>query len=92
MHYHPPIEEESFHLPRVITLRLILSLCLGSLILLAQPAQASLLLRYNFDEASGIAIDIDDIRAHGRDERIRVESFDRAVIFNYRLMKAFGGQ
>ncbi len=42
--------------------------------------------------ASGIAIDIDDIRAHGRDERIRVESFDRAVIFNYRMMKAFGGQ
>ena len=26
------------------------------------------------------------------DERVRVESFDRAVIFNYRLMKAFGGQ
>ena len=42
--------------------------------------------------AGGMAVDIDDIRAHGRDERVRVESFDRAVVFNYRLMKAFGGQ
>ena len=57
MHYHPPIETESFRLRRVITLRFILSLCLGSLILLAQPTQAALLLQYNFDEASGIAID-----------------------------------
>ena len=40
----------------------------------------------------GMSNDINDIRAHGRDERIRVESFDRAVIFNYQLMKAFGGK
>ncbi len=40
----------------------------------------------------GMSGDIDDIRAHGRDERIRVESFDRAVLFNYRLMKALGGK
>ena len=30
---------------------------------------------------SGIAIDLDDIRAHGRDERVRIESFTRASTF-----------
>ena len=37
---------------------------------------------------SGEAIDRDDIRAHGKDERIRVESFYRAVDFYYRYLKA----
>jgi len=37
---------------------------------------------------SGEAIDRDDIRAHGKDERIRVESFYRAVDFYYRFLKA----
>ena len=37
---------------------------------------------------SGEAIDRDDIRAHGKDERIPVASFDRAVEFYYRYLKA----
>jgi acetylornithine deacetylase/succinyl-diaminopimelate desuccinylase-like protein len=32
--------------------------------------------------------DRDDIRAHGRDERLRVEAFDPAVEFYYRSQKA----
>jgi acetylornithine deacetylase/succinyl-diaminopimelate desuccinylase-like protein len=36
---------------------------------------------------SGEAIDRDDIRAHGKDERIRVASFYRAVEFYYRFLK-----
>src|SRR2546426_4135820 len=37
---------------------------------------------------SGEAIDRDDIRAHGKDERIRQDSFYRAVDFYYRFLKA----
>ena len=37
---------------------------------------------------SGIAIDIDDVRAHGRDERVGIESFDRGNEFFYRYLKA----
>ena len=37
---------------------------------------------------SGEAIDRDDIRAHGKDERIRADSFYRAVEFYYRFLKA----
>jgi acetylornithine deacetylase/succinyl-diaminopimelate desuccinylase-like protein len=37
---------------------------------------------------SGIAIDRDDIRAHGRDERLGVESFYKGVDFYYRYLKA----
>ena len=33
-------------------------LCLASLLMIVQPAQATLLLKYNFDEASGNALDI----------------------------------
>ena len=36
---------------------------------------------------SGEAIDRDDIRAHGKDERIRQDSFYRAVDFYYRFLK-----
>ena len=32
--------------------------------------------------------DLDDGRAHGRDERIGVKVFDEEVEFHYRLMKA----
>jgi acetylornithine deacetylase/succinyl-diaminopimelate desuccinylase-like protein len=39
---------------------------------------------------SGVPIDEDDIRAHGRDERIRVSSFYQGVDFSYRLVKALG--
>jgi acetylornithine deacetylase/succinyl-diaminopimelate desuccinylase-like protein len=36
---------------------------------------------------SGEAIDRDDIRAHGKDERVRQESFYKAVEFYYRFLK-----
>jgi acetylornithine deacetylase/succinyl-diaminopimelate desuccinylase-like protein len=37
---------------------------------------------------SGIAIDQDDIRAHGKDERVRVSAFYDGVDFFYRFVKA----
>ena len=37
---------------------------------------------------SGMGIDTNDLRAHGRDERIRVEAFYQAVDFYYRFLKA----
>jgi acetylornithine deacetylase/succinyl-diaminopimelate desuccinylase-like protein len=36
---------------------------------------------------SGIFYDIDDVRAHGKDERVSVQSFYEGVEFMYRLMK-----
>jgi len=41
---------------------------------------------------SGEAIDRDDIRAHGKDERVRVDSFYRAVDFYYQFLKALTSQ
>jgi len=41
---------------------------------------------------SGLAIDRDDIRAHGRDERIGVESYYKGVDFYYRYLKAMTSQ
>ena len=37
---------------------------------------------------SGIAVDQDDIRAHGKDERVRVSAFEDGVDFFYRFAKA----
>ena len=37
---------------------------------------------------SGVAIDMDDVRAHGRDERLRIESFYHGLDFYYRYLKA----
>jgi acetylornithine deacetylase/succinyl-diaminopimelate desuccinylase-like protein len=37
---------------------------------------------------NGIAIDQDDIRAHGKDERVRVGSYFEGVDFYYRFLKA----
>jgi acetylornithine deacetylase/succinyl-diaminopimelate desuccinylase-like protein len=37
---------------------------------------------------NGIGIDQDDIRAHGKDERVRVSSFYEGVDFYYRFLKA----
>jgi acetylornithine deacetylase/succinyl-diaminopimelate desuccinylase-like protein len=37
---------------------------------------------------SGVFIDVDDVRAHGRDERVLVESFHEGVEFYDRLVKA----
>lgn len=36
---------------------------------------------------SGIAIDRDDIRAHGRDERVGIDSYYKGVEFYYRFLK-----
>jgi acetylornithine deacetylase/succinyl-diaminopimelate desuccinylase-like protein len=37
---------------------------------------------------SGVALDQDDVRAHGKDERVRVSSFYDGVEFYYRYLKA----
>lgn len=37
---------------------------------------------------SGVFIDMDDVRAHGKDERVRVESFHQGVEFYDRLVRA----
>jgi acetylornithine deacetylase/succinyl-diaminopimelate desuccinylase-like protein len=37
---------------------------------------------------SGVPLDADDIRAHGQDERIRVEAFYRGLEFTWRLVRA----
>jgi acetylornithine deacetylase/succinyl-diaminopimelate desuccinylase-like protein len=39
---------------------------------------------------SGVGVDFDDVRAHGRDERVRVESFYQGVEFYYLYLKALG--
>lgn len=39
---------------------------------------------------SGIAFDIDDVRAHGQDERIAVAAFEQGLEFMYRLMRRLG--
>lgn len=41
-------------------------------------------------DVSGVWQDVDENRAHGRDERIGVHAFDQSVEFTYRLMKAMG--
>jgi acetylornithine deacetylase/succinyl-diaminopimelate desuccinylase-like protein len=43
-------------------------------------------------DLGGLWQDIDDNRAHGRDERIGVREFDESVEYTYRLMKAFGAK
>ncbi len=37
---------------------------------------------------TGVAIDIDDVRAHGKDERVRVDSFYQGIDFYYLYLKA----
>jgi len=37
---------------------------------------------------SGVFLDMDDVRAHGKDERVSVASFHEGVEFYYRLIKA----
>jgi acetylornithine deacetylase/succinyl-diaminopimelate desuccinylase-like protein len=41
---------------------------------------------------SGVAIDRDDNREHGKDERLGVESYDQGVDFYYRYLKAITSQ
>lgn len=40
---------------------------------------------------SGVFLDVDDIRAHGRDERIMVQSFYDGVEYIYALVREFAG-
>ncbi|MEP6546605.1 MAG: M20/M25/M40 family metallo-hydrolase [Gammaproteobacteria bacterium] len=40
-------------------------------------------------DISGVWQDVDENRAHGRDERIGIQAFDESVEFTYRLLKAF---
>ena len=39
---------------------------------------------------TGIAYDPDDYRAHGKDERIFVKSFNEGLVFAYQMAKAIG--
>ncbi len=41
---------------------------------------------------SGVPLDADDIRAHGKDERIAVRAFYQGVEFSYQLVKALTGK
>jgi acetylornithine deacetylase/succinyl-diaminopimelate desuccinylase-like protein len=41
-------------------------------------------------DISGVWEDVDENRAHGRDERVGVQAFDESVEFTYRLMKTMG--
>jgi acetylornithine deacetylase/succinyl-diaminopimelate desuccinylase-like protein len=43
-------------------------------------------------DLSGLWADVDDNRAHGRDERIGVREFDESVEYTYRLVKAFAAR
>jgi acetylornithine deacetylase/succinyl-diaminopimelate desuccinylase-like protein len=42
-------------------------------------------------DVSGVWQDVDENRAHGRDERIGIQAFDESVEFTYRLVKAMSG-
>jgi hypothetical protein len=39
-------------------------------------------------DVSGVWADVDENRAHGRDERVGAREFDESVEYTYRLMKA----
>jgi len=41
-------------------------------------------------DISGVWMDVDENRAHGRDERVGVQAFDESVEFTYRLVKVMG--
>jgi acetylornithine deacetylase/succinyl-diaminopimelate desuccinylase-like protein len=41
-------------------------------------------------DVSGVWMDVEENRAHGRDERVGVTAFDESVEFTYRLIKAMG--
>jgi acetylornithine deacetylase/succinyl-diaminopimelate desuccinylase-like protein len=40
---------------------------------------------------SGIALDLSDVRAHGKDERLPIDSYDRGLEFFYRYVKLLSG-
>jgi acetylornithine deacetylase/succinyl-diaminopimelate desuccinylase-like protein len=39
---------------------------------------------------ASVFMDLDDIRAHGKDERIAVQAFYEGLDFDYRLIRALG--
>jgi acetylornithine deacetylase/succinyl-diaminopimelate desuccinylase-like protein len=39
-------------------------------------------------DVSGVWMDVDENRAHGRDERIGIREFDESVEYTYRLLKS----
>jgi acetylornithine deacetylase/succinyl-diaminopimelate desuccinylase-like protein len=41
---------------------------------------------------NGVAIDTNDVRAHARDERVKISSYDAGVDFYYRYLMALGGK
>ncbi|MFO1469059.1 MAG: M20/M25/M40 family metallo-hydrolase [Steroidobacteraceae bacterium] len=41
-------------------------------------------------DVAGVWMEMDENRAHGRDERVGVRAFDESVEYTYRLIKAFG--
>jgi acetylornithine deacetylase/succinyl-diaminopimelate desuccinylase-like protein len=41
---------------------------------------------------SGVGIDQDDVRAHGRDERLRIESFYQGLRFFYEFVRELNSQ
>jgi acetylornithine deacetylase/succinyl-diaminopimelate desuccinylase-like protein len=41
-------------------------------------------------DVSGVWADVDENRAHGRDERVGVREFDESVEYTYRLLKTMG--
>jgi acetylornithine deacetylase/succinyl-diaminopimelate desuccinylase-like protein len=41
-------------------------------------------------DVSGVWQDVDENRAHGRDERVGIAAFDESVEFTYRLLKDMG--
>lgn len=41
---------------------------------------------------SGVFLDVDDFRMHGKDERIRVDDFYDGLQYNYELIKAFSAR
>jgi acetylornithine deacetylase/succinyl-diaminopimelate desuccinylase-like protein len=41
---------------------------------------------------SGVFLDSDDVRAHGRDERVRASSFYEGVEFNYLLIRELASE
>ncbi len=43
-------------------------------------------------DLSGMWSEVDDNRAHGRDERIGIRQFDESIEYTYRLMRSFAGR
>ena len=41
---------------------------------------------------TGIADNPDDVRAHGKDERVSIKSFNDALEFAYQLIRALGSR